>query len=254
MRITKLDDYQSWMFEAGGKRIALDPWLTDVLTFPGGPWIFERRRKSMPAFTPQSLPALDALIISAHFGDHMHPQTLKALSKNVPVFTTRQAAPKLRKLGFHQVTSVAHDEQLTIGQSVTLRAIAPGFPYASNALGFVLEECATNQRLYFEAHTTNESRLAQLPHPVTAMMTPVESVRIFGIQFSMDAAKALRSVEQLKPRVFFPTGIEPSRGTGLLGKTLLSCKGQLEDFTQALKQAQIGTRVANPGPGEFVDL
>ncbi|MBT6179920.1 MAG: MBL fold metallo-hydrolase [Deltaproteobacteria bacterium] len=254
MRITKLDDYQSWMFEAGGKRIALDPWLTDVLTFPGGPWVFERRRKDVPAYSPQSLPALDALIISAHFGDHLHPETLQALSKDVPVFTTRQAAPKLRQLGFGQVTSVAHDEVLPIGQSVSIRGIAPGFPYAANALGFVLEENATNQRLYFEAHTTNETQLTQLPQPITAMMTPVESVRIFGIQFSMDAARALRSVQQVNPRVFLPTGIEPSRGAGLFGKTLLSCKGRLEDFSQALEQSKLETRLENPQAGEFVDL
>ena len=44
MRIIKLDDYKSWMFEAGTKRIALDPWLTDVIEFPAGAWMFERRR------------------------------------------------------------------------------------------------------------------------------------------------------------------------------------------------------------------
>jgi len=85
-------------------------------------------------------------------------------------------------------------------------------------------------------------------------MTPVESVRIFGIQFSMDAARALRSVQQVKPRVFLPTGIEPSRGTGLFGKTLLSCKGRLEDFSQALEQSKLETRLENPRAGEFVDL
>ena len=44
MRIIELDDYQSWMFEVGTKRIALDPWLRDVIEFPAGAWMLERRR------------------------------------------------------------------------------------------------------------------------------------------------------------------------------------------------------------------
>ena len=254
MRITKLDDYQSWMFEAGGKRIALDPWLTDVLTFPGGPWLFERRRKTAPAFTPKTLPALDALIISAHFADHLHPETLQALSKNIPVYTTRQAQARIRKLGFEHVQVLTHQEPVSLSQSVHLQSIAPGFPYTSNALGFVLEESATDQKLYFEAHTTQESAMHDLPHPITAMMAPVESVRILGIQFSMDAQRALRSIERVKPRVFFPTGIEPSRATGLFGKTLLSCRGRLEDFEKVLRASQLSTQCVSPAAGDFFDL
>ena len=250
MRIIKLDDYQSWMFEVGSQRIALDPWLTDVMRFPAGAWMFERRRVDAPAYTPATLPPLDALIISAHFGDHLHAETLAGVNKSIPVYTTSQAAPMLSKLGFHSVTVLTHGMKVQLGDQGQLQAVAPGAPYGSNALGFVLEESCTGSRLYFEAHVTDEVILEQLPKPITAMMTPVESVRLFGVQFSMDAERALRSVARVRPKFFFPTGIEPSRATGLFGRVLVRCRGTVDDFATRLAASGLATELVHPVAGE----
>ena len=254
MRITKLNDYQSWLFEVGNTRIALDPWLTDVLRFPAGAWMFERRRHEPSAYTPDSLPPLDALIISAHFGDHLHNETLEALDKSTPVYTTKQAAPRLERLGFRAVNILGHGMSIELGEDARLYGVSPGFPYTSNALGFVLEECASEARLYFEAHTTDEAVLDALPQPITVMMTPVESVKLLGITFSMDAARALRSAKKLVPKFFLPTGVEPSRATGLFGNILIRCRGSIEDFDALLAESDLDTKLVNPCSGEGLTL
>jgi len=90
--------------------------------------------------------------------------------------------------------------------------------------------------------------------PITAMMTPVESVKLFGIKFSMDAARALHSIQKLEPVFFLPTGLEPSRATGLFGKLLVKCQGTIDDSRELLATSTLDTQQVSQASGEELRL
>jgi L-ascorbate metabolism protein UlaG (beta-lactamase superfamily) len=244
MDLLKLDDYQSWLLRSGDHRLLIDPWLTPKLRFPLG--TFERERK---------LPVSDAgvptgLLITAPFGDHLDAPTLAPFDRALPVFTNAPAARRLRGLGFTNITTVRAGDTHTFG-ALTVRFIAPGFPYSHNSLGFLLEENA--RRAYFETHVIGAKTLAQLPKPLDALISTMESVRLFGIQLSMDAVRAAKAAAALQARVFVPTGIDPGRSTGLLPK-LLSVKSDRQAFDAALEESAPGTQCRWLEPGEALTL
>lgn len=148
MELRRLDDYQSWALEQGGKRLLIDPWLTEEMSLPPGHWLFGRRRPA-PSPVTDWLPA-DALVLTAHFSDHLHPKTLSLLPKRLPVFASRGAAKEVRALGFTQVTALRDGERATLWPGLELEAVAPGFPYTHNSLGYAFT--AEGKRLYFETH------------------------------------------------------------------------------------------------------
>ena len=70
--------------EVGGRRIAIDPYLSDTLAtkYAGAP--YSHKRLSPPPVTPDDLGALDLVLCTHHHTDHVDPGTLAPLAQRLP--------------------------------------------------------------------------------------------------------------------------------------------------------------------------
>ncbi|MDP2275140.1 MAG: MBL fold metallo-hydrolase [Archangium sp.] len=250
MELRRLDDYQSWALELGGKRLLIDPWLTEEMSLPPGHWLFGRRRVA-PAPVTQWLP-VDALVLTAHFSDHLHPATLSMLPKTTPVFASTGAARLVRKLGFTQVTALADGERAQAWDGLELEAIAPGFPYTHNSIGVAFT--ATGKRLYFETHVVQPERAKARLGKVELLVAPVQSVRLMGIPLVMSPERALEVVKVLAPMKWVPTGNDPAAAHGVFSRTMLFYRGEVGDFRALLQREGATTTLLEPAPGQSVSV
>ncbi len=249
MRLTRLDDYQSWLLEVAGRRIAIDPWLTHELSLPPGHWLFGRRRDLVPT-AKEAIADVDALLLTGPFSDHCDPQTLSVLPRDLPAFANAPAARRLRAMGFTRVTTLHDGETAVPFAGVKIEAVRPGFPYRHNSLGYLISEPST--RLYFETHTVDVQRHAARISGVDVAVMPVQGVWLFGIPFVMSAERALAVTQAIAPKVVVPTGNDPHKAHGLMSTAMLSTRGTIADFAALLAQSGSTTRFSNPGPGESV--
>lgn len=95
--------------ETAGLRIATDPWVKGP-AFGNGWWLaFPSPEDSLAA-----LNACDALFLSHNHPDHLHPETLAALRRDMPIltpdFATGSTRRYLRDLGFTDIRLMGFDE------------------------------------------------------------------------------------------------------------------------------------------------
>lgn len=250
MLIRRLDDYQSWMIEVGDKRVAIDPWLREELILPPGPWMFARRRP-LPMGGPEAVRDVDALVLSAPFGDHCDEQTLSVLSRDVPVFANQAAAKRARGFGFRNIEIMKDGARVSPFDGLTLEGIAPGFPYHKDSLGFVFE--ADEKRAYLETHLVDlrhKHRLGQLD----ALIIPVQGARFLGLPLAMSPERAVRTVLELAPTRVIPTGTDPQIATGLMQRLLLWFRGDVQGFGSLLREASVKAEYLALSPGDAVQL
>lgn len=250
MLIRRLDDYQSWMIEAGGKRVAIDPWLREELILPPGPWMFARRRQ-LPSGGPDAIRDVDALVLTAPFGDHCDEQTLSVLPRDLPVFSNRAAAKRARSFGFKNIEIMQDGVRVSPFDGLTVEGIAPGFPYHKDSLGFVFE--VGSRRAYLETHLVDlrhKDRLGSLD----ALIIPVQSARFLGLPLAMSPERAIRTVIELAPARVIPTGTDPQIATGLMQRLLLWFRGDVQAFGPMLREAAVKAEYLALSPGDSVQL
>jgi L-ascorbate metabolism protein UlaG (beta-lactamase superfamily) len=73
-----------FIVEADGRRIAIDPYLSDTLAAKYANTPYSHRRLSPPPATPDELGALDFVFCTHHHTDHMDPGTLAPLARRSP--------------------------------------------------------------------------------------------------------------------------------------------------------------------------
>ena len=73
-----------FVIEAGGLRMAIDPYLSDTLAAKYANTPYSHRRLSPPPATPDELGALDLVLCTHHHTDHMDPGTLAPLARRLP--------------------------------------------------------------------------------------------------------------------------------------------------------------------------
>lgn len=249
MQLTRLDDYQSWLLTIGGRRIAIDPWLTHEHSLPPGHWLFGRRREVVP--TPkETLAGVDALILSGPFSDHCDPDTLAVLSRDTPAFANPPAARRLRGMGFTRVHTLRDGDKVEPFEGVSLEAVQPGFPYRHNSLGYLISDA--HARLYFETHTVDVRRHGQRVKGADVAVLPVQGVWLFGVPFVMSPERAIEVTRAIEPKLLVPTGHDPQKAHGLMSRAMLWTRGSIDDFAQLLAHSGLPTKLAMPLPGESV--
>jgi len=73
-----------FVVEAGGLRMAIDPYLSDTLAAKYASSAYSHERLSPPPATPDELGALDLVLCTHHHTDHMDPGTLAPLARRLP--------------------------------------------------------------------------------------------------------------------------------------------------------------------------
>lgn len=139
MKLTYLG-HAAMMLESGGKRILMDPWLTDP-AYHGTWWHFPPL-----ALGPRDLPPLDYIYISHEHADHFDPPTLQQLSKDVEIviakFRNRRFRDRIAALGFSKITEIEWEQPFPWAPGSRLRLIAPDRAWDDSAI--LLSDGTTN--------------------------------------------------------------------------------------------------------------
>jgi CMP-N-acetylneuraminate monooxygenase len=99
------------IFQTGNFRIATDPWLIGP-AFSNGWWL---KHKS-PKDCFEQINSCNLLFISHNHPDHLHPETLSKINKNIniitPNFKSNSTFKFLKDLGFNNITTLNFDKKI----------------------------------------------------------------------------------------------------------------------------------------------
>lgn len=255
MKLTRID-LNSWIFDLAGLKILVDPWLVDPLVFYGQPWLFTAYHNTPVAFSPETLPPIDLILLSQGLDDHCHRPTLEQLDRRIPVIASATAAKVVQQLGYQQVTVLTAGQTHEISTQLEITAI-PGAEIQPGQVenGYLLRDRTDATTLYYEPHLfpVQPSVQAQIG-PVDVAIAPVVG-QIFPLlgQVIMGPEQALELVKSLKPRYYVPTTLGDIRASGVL-PMLVKPVGSLEEFRDRLIASGLPTQLLVPKPGETLDL
>ncbi len=250
MHLTWLDS-NSWLIEIADRRILLDPWLVGDLAFGNANWFFRSYRK-----TDRSIPEnIDLILLSQGLPDHAHPETLKALDRNIPVVGSPAAAKVVRELGFTSVSSLNHGETHVVGDRLHIQATI-GSPVGPTAKenGYWLKDLQLGTTMYYEPHGYHPDNLGALG-PIDVVLTPMIDLSIApGLPVIKGSESAVKLAQQIQPQVMIPTAAGGDiEFSGLLLK-LLKATGSPADVQAKLTRAGMTTQVLEPKAGDRTDL
>ena len=103
-----LNDDTTWFIKLNEVGILIDPWLvgsqTDYFRFFSTQ---EHLNKSSIENFESIENEIDVIIISHHYTDHCHEQTLRLLSRSIPIFATKEAFKRVRSWNyFHHLYQI----------------------------------------------------------------------------------------------------------------------------------------------------
>ena len=242
MYLTWLDS-NSWLIEMGGKRILLDPWLVGSLSFGNMAWLFEGKKN-----TDRPIPEnIDLILLSQGLPDHAHPPTLEKLDRAIPVVGSPGAAKVVEKMGYTQVTAIAHGETFTLADQVQIRAF-PGSPVGPTLVenGYLLTDLEQNTKLYYEPHGYHSPTLKDVA-PVDVVITPIIDLKIPLLgSVIKGSASAVQAAEWLRPQVILPTAAGGDITFEGLLLSVLKAEGGADELRSLLAQKQLSTQVLEP--------
>ncbi|MBF2000440.1 MAG: MBL fold metallo-hydrolase [Synechococcales cyanobacterium M58_A2018_015] len=249
MNLTWLDS-NSWLIEMGGQRVLLDPWLVGPLVFGNLPWLFKGDRP-MARTIPD---AIDVILLSQGLEDHAHPPTLRQLDHAIPVVGSANAAKVVQKLGYTQVTALAHHQSTTIG-GLKIQAV-PGSPIGPTLVenGYLLTDLSEGTTLYYEPHGYHSPTLKSVA-PVDVVIAPIIDLEIPLLgPIIKGSQSALQVAEWLRPQVLVPTAAGGDVSFEGLLMSVLRARGSATEMQQLLHQHHLETRILELQPGERTPL
>lgn len=255
MKLTRID-LNSWIFQLGGCTILVDPWLVDPMVFYGLPWLFTAYHNVPLAFTPETLPPIDLILISQGLDDHCHLPTLEKLALTLPVVASPTAAKRVKPVGYQQVTELANWQTFAWGETLEITAV-PGAEIQPGQVenGYLLRDRTTGETLYYEPHLCPPpEQITQRIQHVDVAVTPVTG-QIFPLmgQIIMGPQQAMQIAETFKPRFFLPTSLGNIRTSGIL-PLMIKSVGSIEEFRDRLLASGLQTQFLYPAPGETVEV
>lgn len=243
MHLTYLDS-NSWLIELGGKRILLDPWLVGPLVFGNAGWFFKGERRTVREI-PENI---DLILLSQGLEDHAHPETLKKLDRQIPVVGSPNAAKVVRKLGYNQVTELAHGQSVSVG-GLEIMAV-PGSPIGPMLTenGYLLKEIETGHTLYYEPHGYHSPTLKDLA-PIDVAIAPQVDLGLPLLGPIIKGTEtALKLAQWVQPQVMLPTAAGGDVAFEGLLVSFLRAEGNIEDFRSMLARHNLSARAIEPTP------
>ncbi len=103
-------------------KVLCDPWLTDGVYY--GSWYHYPPLE----FRPEDFDDVDYIYISHIHHDHMDVDSLKRISKNIPVlihdFADKFLLRIIKEIGFHEVIEIPHQESYKLGNDFEVEILA----------------------------------------------------------------------------------------------------------------------------------
>lgn len=193
MRLTWLGQ-GGFLFEAGGKRLAVDPYLTDSLRKKGF------TRLILPPMKPEDLNA-EAIVCTHDHGDHFDPETILGMlsaSLETLIVGPASVATLGKELGMTVETLKVGDQPLELGPFV-IRAM-PAFHSDPEAIGLLIE--VDRCRIYLTGDSMCSDQLANAAGsdgPVDLLLICVN-----GKLGNMSAEEAVEVAKSLRPSLTIP--------------------------------------------------
>jgi len=250
-------DANSWLIDAAGKRILVDPWLVGDLVFGGLPWLVK-------GFRPKSIEIpdnIDLILLSQGLADHAHPETLKRLDKSIPVMASPDGAKVARELGYRLVTTLSHGDTEYLGDATdpsrlkiqTLVGAPVGPTKKEN--GYVLTFLSTGARLYYEPHGYPDTKHLKEIAGVDVVITPMADITLMGVAPVVNGKDvAPQLAELLNPQVMLPTAEAGSVQYEGIISSALKVDGGADMVRSRLKEKGLNTQVISPRSCETVEL
>lgn len=213
-------------------------------------------RQTNPAIDFDELPPIDLVILSHFHGDHFDQLVQKRLDRAVPIVSTRQAAARLRELGFTRVTGLDPWDRLDVskgGQRLRVTA-TPGrhgpagvAALLPRVMGSVLDfgaASAPDYRMYISGDTLVIDDIASVPQRfpgIDLALLHLGGTRILGIvKVTMDGKDGVRMMQVVRPKKTIPIHYNDYD----------VFKSPLEDFAHEVKAAGLEQEVVYLGHGE----
>jgi L-ascorbate metabolism protein UlaG (beta-lactamase superfamily) len=246
MQLTWLDN-NSWLIELSGKKILLDPWLVGDLVFGNLPWLFHGT-KTVDRSVPTNI---DLILLSQGLPDHAHPPTLEILDRSIPVVCSPNANELVQKLGYENITSLAHGKSYYLGE-IEIKAV-PGSIVGPTTVenGYIIRG---ERSLYYEPHGShspvlvNEAAIDVVITPLISLKLPLLGAVIKGQE------TALSLCELLEPQFILPTAAGGEvKFEGVL-MSILHTEGTVAEFQTALTAKSLATKAIDPQPWQPFEL
>jgi L-ascorbate metabolism protein UlaG (beta-lactamase superfamily) len=247
MQLTWLDN-NSWLIKMSDKTILLDPWLVGDLSFGNMLWLFQGTKT-----VDRPLPTnIDLILLSQGLPDHAHPPTLAVLDRSIPVVCSPNAAQLVQKLGYQQVTSLAHDESYRFAD-IEIKAV-PGSVVGPTTIenGYILR--SGDSSLYYEPHGNHSPILAN-EAAIDVVITPLINLKLPLVGAVLKGqATALELCKLLKPQFILPTAAGGDvKFEGLL-MSILQAEGTVAEFQNLLTTTSLATKAIDPQPWQTLSL
>lgn len=217
MQLIKCNNYQSWGYKSDEAFILVDPWLSELQEIPGAGWLLFRKKTADHYVLRYNLTdKVTHLVITAHFSDHLDPESLKYFDKGIKIFTTKHASHVLSKLGFTNIIVVKTGDKFDINDMV-LEIEEAGKPYNTTTFAYYLH--SNGKTVFHEPHTINKDFISK--HPIEVLISTTDLVRVFGmVMVSMSYSKLRKIIDKNHVEYLAPTGSKPSDSKGLLSRVL----------------------------------
>jgi L-ascorbate metabolism protein UlaG (beta-lactamase superfamily) len=234
------------LLDFDGQRVLTDPWFSEK---PG------YQRGEPLAFTPTTLPALQAVLASHDHYDHYDLDAFAAYpDKTVPLIVKQGMGPKAHQAGFTNVTEVEPWQQVSIAD---LRITAAPARHDVPEVTYVIQAAGTT--VFFGADTLRIPELDQVAQrfaDIDLALLPINGLKIrpaFNRQVVMTAEQAAELCATLRPKVAVPIHYAFTAGP-VRDRLFLKYDGTPERFERAVAQHAPATTVRILVPGEPLAL
>ncbi|MCP2166487.1 MBL fold metallo-hydrolase [Goodfellowiella coeruleoviolacea] len=239
--------------------------LTDPNFVRQGQWVYLgkglfSRRRTDPAIGISQLPELDAVVLSHLHGDHFDRMSRRHLEPDTPIFTTPEAAEKLRSGGFTEAVPMTtwSEQRLTSGSASLRLTSLPGqhgFGLVGRLLPPVMGTLVEYQagpglrplRIYLTGDTLVYDELAEIGRrfpEIDLAVVHLGGTRVFGALVTMDGRQGVDLLHLLRPRRAVPVHYDDY---GVF-------RSPLSNFEYELRRRPPATHVRYLWRGDTVDL
>jgi L-ascorbate metabolism protein UlaG (beta-lactamase superfamily) len=217
MKVKKADDYQSWYVQEGNRALLIDPWFDSALV-DGKGWFLQRRKEKKTELSQEEISAVQDIIITAPFEDHLHLKTLKDFPMANIWCSSQVKKILLKKKLENKILELSSDSQL-IG-NLNVQALPAGFPYNTTAHCLLISN-KNGFKVFHEGHVVNKKLIIENNIEADVAILTGEEVKFFGLMtLSMNTRKAIEACKLLKAKKLFITGSNPLKNSGFINNFL----------------------------------
>tara|TARA_B100000214_G_scaffold370865_1_gene346232 strand:+ start:637 stop:1380 length:744 start_codon:yes stop_codon:yes gene_type:complete len=230
MKIIKADNYQSWYIEYLDNSILIDPWLTKRLQ-PENSFFIQRHKNNESCLSKDDIKKVKAIIITAPFEDHLHPDSIKMLPKDTTIYTSNIVRKSLEKHKILNPVKILSESGISV-INLNIKALPTSYPYYSSTFSLLIQDAEGN-KVFHEGHRVNFKYLFKKNIKADVCILTAEESKLFGlIQLGMNYKNTIKASKILESNHLFITGNKPNHTRGFIGNFIKTRSYDLEKLSK----------------------